>query len=594
MRHAAQIRVVRCVQPLYFAEMTATMPRIRPPARWLPPPATDAREVERLSATLALPVVLCQLLLQRGYGDAELARQFLRPRLEHLSDPYALLGMTAAVERLVRAIRTGETVLVHGDYDVDGMCSTALLTRALRQLGGAIVPFIPHRVTDGYDLTDAGVLAAIAAKAHVVLTADCGTSALPAIAVLNAAGIDVIVSDHHLPGGPLPECAAILNPKQPGCTSPDKDFAAVGIAFKLALAVTRAMGGSENAVFGLLDLVALATVADLAPLRGENRVLVKYGLKLMGETQNAGLRALIRASGLEGKPLTAGRIGYILAPRLNAVGRLGNALRGVELLLTDDPGEANEIARELEELNQRRQSLDRTTLDEAMRIVDTIDLDETYGLIIAKQGWHAGVIGIVASRIVEQVSRPVVMVALDGDTGKGSGRSISAFDLHAGLSACREHLVRFGGHRAAAGITVQTALVPTLQSRFNAIARDQLTADDLVPEQRIDLEVHEADLNDELERLLRYFEPHGLGNPTPTLVLRGARIDAAPKRIGSTDGVRCAISTDRGAIAAIGWRLGERAKLLDPALPVDLAFRLDRDDYRGADRLQLNLVDVRR
>ncbi len=574
--------------------MPAAAAHVRPPSRWLPPPVVDAHVVDDLVASLSLPRVVCQLLVQRGYTDIDAAKRFLRPRLEQLGDPYQLLGMTAAVDRLVRAVRAGETVLVHGDYDVDGMCSTALLTRALRALGGNIVPFIPHRLSDGYDLTDAGVQAALAAKARVVLTADCGTSALPAIAALTTLGIDVIVSDHHLPGGPLPTCAAILNPKQPGCPSPDKDFAAVGIAFKLALAITRAMGANENAVFGLLDLVALATVADLAPLRGENRVLVKYGLKLMGDTKNAGLRALIRASGLEGKPLTAGRIGYILAPRLNAVGRLGNAMRGVDLLLTDDPGEANEIARELEELNQRRQSLDRTTLDEAMRIVDGIDLDETYGLVIARQGWHAGVIGIVASRIVEQVSRPVVMVALEGDTGKGSGRSISAFDLHAGLSACRQHLIRFGGHRAAAGITIASHLVPALQDAFNAVARAQLTASDLVPEQRIDLEVRAEDVTDELEKLLQYFEPHGLGNPTPTLALRAARIDAPPKRIGSTDGVRTAVSTDRGAIAAIGWRLGERAKLLDPTQLVDLAFRLDRDDYRGADRLQLNLVDVRR
>jgi single-stranded-DNA-specific exonuclease len=574
--------------------MTTIADRTRPAARWIAPPAVDSQLVHELSGALSLPAVLCQLLVQRGYGDVDAAKRFLRPRLEQLSAPDTLLGMTTAVDRLVRAIRTGEAIMVHGDYDVDGMCSTALLTRALRQLGANVIPFIPHRLTDGYDLTDAGVQAAISARAGVVLTADCGTSALPAIASLREAGIDVIVSDHHLPGGPLPECCAILNPRQPGCTSPDKDFAAVGIAFKLALAVSRAMGAGDGFVFGLLDLVALATVADLAPLRGENRVLVRYGLKLMGSTTNTGLRALIRASGLEGKPLTAGRIGYILGPRLNAAGRLGHAMRGVELLLTDDAGEANEIARELEELNQRRQALDRTTLDEAMRLVDTIDLDDTYGLIIAKQGWHAGVIGIVASRIVEQVSRPVVMVALEGDTGKGSGRSIAAFDLHAGLSACRQHLLRFGGHRAAAGVTVQTSSVPALQAAFNDVARAQLTADDLVPEQRIDLDVQEGDLTDELERLLQHFEPHGLGNPTPTLALRGARLETAPRRIGSTDGVRTAISTATGSIAAIGWRLGERARLLDPATPVDLAFRLDRDDYRGADRLQLQLLDVRR
>lgn len=574
--------------------MSTPSVRVRPPSRWLPPPSADSDDVARLARELSLPDVVCQLLVQRGYADVEAAKRFLRPRMEHVGDPYTMRGMADAVDRLVRAIRTGETVLVHGDYDVDGMSSTALLTRAFRLLGGRIVPFIPHRLTDGYDLSDAGVGAAVAAGATLVLTADCGTSAREPIASLQAHGIDVIVSDHHLPGGPLPECVAILNPKQPGCESSDKDYAAVGIAYKLALAVTRAMGGNESAVHGMLDLVALATVADLAPLRGENRVFVKYGLKVMAETKNAGLRALIRASGLDGKPLTAGRIGFILAPRLNAVGRLGNAMRGVELLLTDDQGQANEIARELEELNQRRQALDRTTLDEAMRMVDAIDLDETYGVILARQGWHAGVIGIVASRLVESISRPVVMVALDGDIGKGSGRSISSFDLHAGLTACSQHLVRFGGHRAAAGITVQTALVPTLQTAFNAIARQQLTADDLVPEQRIDLEVEEHHVTDELERLLRYFEPHGLGNPTPTLAWRGAQLAGAPRRIGSTEGIRTAVSTGTGQISAIAWRLGERAKLLDPAQPVDLAFRLDRDDYRGADTLQLQLLDVRR
>jgi single-stranded-DNA-specific exonuclease len=554
----------------------------------------DAADVARLQASLNLPPVVCQLLAQRGYTDLDRAKRFLRPKLEHVGSPYDLLGMTEAVDRLVRAIQAGETIMVHGDYDVDGMCSTALLTRALRQLGGRVIPFIPHRLHDGYDLTDAGVRFAVDQQARVVLTADCGTSALPAIAALCEAGIDVIVSDHHLPGGPLPSCVAILNPKQPGCPSPDKDFAAVGIAFKLALAVTRAMGASEGYVFTLLDLVALATVADLAPLRGENRVFVRFGLKVMSETRNPGLRALIRASGLEGKPLTAGRIGYILGPRLNAVGRLGNAMRGVELLLTDDQGEANEIARELEEMNQQRQSLDRVTLDEAMRMLDEIDLDATYGIVLARQGWHAGVIGIVASRLVEQVSRPVVMVALDGDTGKGSGRSISAFDLHAGLSACRQHLVRFGGHRAAAGLTVETALVPTLQAAFNTVACEALSADQLVPEQRIDLEVQADDLTDELEKLLQYFEPHGLGNPTPILAMRSAIVDTPPKKLGSTTGIRTGFQTSRGSVPAIAWRLDDRARTsLAPRAQVDIAFRLDRDDYKGADRLQLNLLDVK-
>ena len=548
----------------------------------------------QLTDALQLPPALCRLLAQRGFGDVDAAKQFLRPRMDQIRDPYELHGMDVAVERLRAAIRAGEMVMVHGDYDVDGMCSTALLTRALRALGGRVTPFIPQRLADGYDLTDAGVDAAAACGARVVLTADCGTSALPAIARLCAAGVDVIVSDHHLPGGPLPVCTAILNPKQPLCTSTDKDAAAVGIAYKLALAVTRAMDGNENLVHGMLDLVALATVADLAPLRGENRVFVRYGLKLMSETTNPGLRALIRAAKLDGKPMTAGRVGFILAPRLNAVGRLGHALRGVELLLTEDQGEANSIARELEELNERRQAMDRLVLDEAMRLVDGLDLDAQYGLVLAKEGWHAGVIGIVASRIVEQVCRPVVMVALDGEFGKGSGRSIADFDLHAGLAACRQHLVRFGGHRAAAGLTVRTEHVPRLQAAFNEHACAMLTAEHLVPVQRIDIALTTDDLTDDLEKLLRHFEPFGLGNPTPMMTLSGARVESMPRRIGSTDGVRTTISSDRGSIAAIGWRLGDRARLLDPASPVDLAFRLERDEYRGADRLQLNIVDVMR
>ena len=307
--------------------MTAAPPVARPRARWILPQPPDPATVEMLRAELLLPEVICRLLATRGHVPAEAAKRYLRPRLDQLLPVDQMLDMGRAVARLVDAVRSGETILVHGDYDVDGMCSTTLMTRALRLLGGTVVPFIPERLVDGYDLTDAGVRAARAAGATVVVTCDCGTSAVLPVAALQAAGIDVIISDHHLPGGDLPNAFAVLNPKRPGCESADKDLAAVGVAFKLALAVTRALGGNENNVYGMLDLVALATIADVAPLRGENRVFARYGLKMLAESQNLGLRALIRAAGLEGKPLTAGRVGFILAPRLNAVGRLGKALR---------------------------------------------------------------------------------------------------------------------------------------------------------------------------------------------------------------------------------------------------------------------------
>lgn len=561
-------------------------------ARWLFAPPPDPQVVRALQQELHLPEAVCRLLAIRGHAHPDAAKRFLRPRLEQLHEPALYLDLDKAVDRLVRAVRDGETILVHGDYDVDGICSTTLLTRALRGVGARVVPFIPHRVTDGYDLGDAGVRAAIEHRASVVVTADCGTSACEPIARLQASGIDVIVTDHHLPGGPLPPAFAVLNARRSDCAYPDKDLAAVGVAFKLALAVARALGGNENAIYGMLDLVALATIADIAPLRGENRVLARYGLKLLAETQNLGLRALVRAAGLDGKPLTAGRVGYILAPRLNAVGRLGHALRGVELLLAETEHEANAIARELEELNRRRQDIDRATLETARRAVEALDLEETFGLVIAGEGWHPGVIGIVASRIVEEFGRPTILIALDGAEGKGSGRSIAAFDLHAGIGECRDLLVRFGGHRAAAGLTIARARVPAFAERFNEVARSRLTVDDLVPELRVDLEIALDDAGGDLEALFRHLEPCGVGNPSPVLAARNVRLVAPPRTVGAS-GLRLRLATTSGELGAIGWDLAHRAKELDVNQPIDIAFRLERDEWNGESRLQAKIADFR-
>jgi len=572
--------------------MTASALPARPRARWILPEQPDRALVRGLCDELLLPEPICRLLASRGHVPAESAKRYLRPRLDQLLPPEQLLDLGRAVDRLVRAIRTGEIILVHGDYDVDGMSSTTLLTKAFRALGGKVVPFIPRRLADGYDLTEAGVRAAQEAGATVVVTCDCGTSAVAPVRTLQNAGIDVIISDHHLPGGDLPNAYAILNPKRPGCGSEDKDLAAVGVAFKLALAVTRALGGNENVVFGMLDLVALATIADIAPLRGENRVFARYGLKMLGETKNLGLRALIRSAGLEGKPLTAGRVGYILAPRLNAVGRLGHALRGVELLTAQSEHEANVIARELEELNARRQEIDRATLEQARRLVLALDLDETFGIVLAEEGWHPGVIGIVASRIVEEFGRPTILIALEGKEGKGSGRSISRFDLHAGIGGCRHLLERFGGHRSAAGVTIARERVDEFARCFNAAARAALSPDDLVPEIRIDLEVALADLTPGFESLLRHLEPCGIGNPSPMLLTRGVRLAAPPRTVGQ-GGLKLRLQTDDAPLEALGWSLGHRIGEIDVSRPIDIAFRLERDEYQGVSRLQAKLADFR-
>ena len=578
--------------------MTASAPapapagRARPSARWILPEAPNPAAVAQLTAELHLPDAICRLLASRGFGEPDHAKAYLRPRLEHLHEPNCLKDVDRAVQRIVFALRENQTIFVHGDYDVDGICSTTLMTRTLMTLGGNAVPFIPRRLQDGYDLSDAGVRAAKECGAKLVITCDCGTSAHGPIADLQASGIDVIVTDHHLPGGPLPPAYAVLNPKRPDCPSADKDLAAVGVAFKLALALTRAVGGNDAAVYAMLDLVALATIADVAPLRGENRVLVRYGLKLLNDPQRPGIRAMIRAAGLDRKSLTAGRVGFILAPRLNAAGRLGSAMRGVELMMTTSDEEANPIARELEELNARRQEIDRATLETARTRVLEMDLPSTFGIALAGEGWHPGVIGIVASRIVEEFGRPTMLIALEGEQGKGSGRSISVFDLHGALTECRDLLQRFGGHRSAAGITIARERVDEFAARFNSVAASRLTEDDLVPELRVDLELPLSDANSELETLLRYIEPCGVGNPSPLLVSRGL-IVASPPRVVGKDGLKVAFSSEGRTLVMVGWGMGPRARELDVGMRVDVAYRLERDEWNGESRLQGRLADFR-
>jgi len=566
---------------------------LRPEARWVTVAEPSSAVVRSLMDTLLLPEPVCRLLAMRGHGEAESAKRFLRPRLEHLAEPTAMFDVSRAVARIADAVRAQETILVHGDYDVDGMSSTALITRVLRELGAAhVVPFVPNRLSDGYDLGPAGVAEARRSGATLVITCDCGTSAREPVANLMASGIDVIITDHHLPSGPLPAAYAMCNPRRPEDVSSDKDLAAVGVAYKIALALCDAFGVSRAVAHRQLDLVALATIADVAPLRGENRILVRYGLKLLAESQHPGLRALIRSSGLDGKPLTAGRVGFVLAPRLNAAGRIADAKLGLRLLLAEREDEANIIARELEELNRARQDLDKRVLGDAMRQLEAPGMRDRYGFVLASEGWHAGVIGIVASRIVEQTARPAVLIAIESGIGKGSGRSISAFDLHSALGACAPLFQRYGGHRAAAGLTIDASQVSAFREQFDAVARDRLCEDDLVPEIRVDVDVPLDVVGDELEKLIRHFEPFGIGNPAPLFRSTGAQLAASPKKIG-VDGLRLMLEAGHGTVEAIAWGMAPRASSLAVGRPLDIAYRLERDEYRGQSRLQLKLADLR-
>jgi single-stranded-DNA-specific exonuclease len=550
-------------------------------------PEPDPIQVQALAAALHLPPALAALLVQRGHGTEEAARRFLRPALTELSDPFALAGMAEAVDAIVGTVRAGGRILVHGDYDVDGQCASTLLTRALREARADVLPFLPHRLRDGYDFGPAGLEAARAAGASLVITCDCGITAYDTVAAARSAGIAVVVTDHHLPGPELPPALAVVDPQRQDDTSGANGLCGTGIAFKLVQALVPVLGLPVNLPFHLLDLVALATVADVVPLQGENRILVKHGLKLLCESRWPGLRALIDATGLTGKEIHARHVGFVLGPRLNAAGRVGDATDGLKLLLSDDPVEAAALAQRLEGLNVERQALDQRILDEALEQVErTANLEQDAGFVLVGDGWHPGVVGIVASRVVERYGRPTFLIAFDGEIGKGSGRSTSRFNLHTALLSCSDLLERYGGHHMAAGLTIRRGRLDAFRERFGDVARQSLKPEDLGPEQRVDLEVELHQVTRELERLCRHLEPCGQGNPGPVFGVRGVRF--VNRSIVGNGHLKGALDDGTSRLWAIGFQWADRVPWLGDGL-VDVAFRLECDEWNGLSSLQARL-----
>lgn len=560
------------------------------PARWAVAAPPDPALTATLVSDLHIPEALAAILVQRGLAAPDHAKAFLRPDLERLSDPLAWADMTRAVELVGAAVRAGKPILVHGDYDVDGQCAAALLTRVLSSVGAKAHAFVPHRLRDGYDFGPAGLAEAQRIGAGLVITCDCGITAVAAVRAARAAGTDVIVTDHHLPGDELPPASAVLDPRRADCPSADKDLCGTGVAFKLAQALVPALGVSPNLPLHFLDFVALATVADVVPLTGENRILVRHGLKMLSDSRWTGLRALVEAAGLTGRPLKAGHVGFILAPRLNAAGRIGDARDGLRLLLSDDPDEAAAIARELETTNARRQELDQRILDEAMDLAERVLQPDDRALVLAADSWHPGVIGIVASRLVERYGRPTFLIGWDGESGRGSGRSIAGFDLHAALHRVGHHLEKYGGHTMAAGLTIRRERYEAFRVAFLEVAGQLLRPDDLVPAQRVDLELPLGLVSDELEKLIRHLEPCGPGNPAPVFGVRHARAVGA-RRVG-TNHLRFTLDDESGALPAIAFQWADAIPDHWLADRLDVAFRLERDDWQGRTTLQARVASM--
>ncbi len=560
------------------------------PARWTITAPADPRLTAALASDLHIPEPLAAILVQRGLDAPERAKAFLRPDLERLSDPLAWADMARVVELVAAAVRGGTPILVHGDYDVDGQCAAALLTRVLASGGARVHAFVPHRLRDGYDFGEAGLREAQRVRAGLIITCDCGITAVEPIRAARAAGIDVIVTDHHLPGDELPPASAVLDPRRLDCASSDKELCGTGVAFKLAQALVPALGLSPHLPLHFLDLVALATVADVVPLTGENRILVRHGLKLLADSHWTGVRALVDAAGLTRRPLKSGHVGFILAPRLNAVGRIGDARDGLRLLLCDEPQEAAAIARELETLNARRQALDQRILDEAVEQAERELRPEDRALVLGADAWHPGVIGIVASRLVERYGRPTFLIAWEGDTGRGSGRSIAGFDLHGALHRVGHHLEKYGGHTMAAGLTIRRECYEAFRVAFLGVAGELLGPDDLVPAQRVDLELPLGLVSDELEKLIRYLEPCGPGNPAPVFGVRHARAVGA-RRVG-TNHLRFTLDDESGVLPAIAFQWADAIPDHWLAEHLDVAFRLERDEWQGRTTLQARVAAI--
>lgn len=574
----------------------ATLPA--PPRRWVPRTqvADDEAAVDALVRSLRLPEPLCRLLVRRGHSAVHAAKAFLRPRLNQLGDPLRLAGMAAAVDRLEQALDSRETILIHGDYDVDGMCAAALYTRVLHALGGRVQPFVPHRLRDGYDLGKGGIRAAVKADATLILTGDCGTGAHEAVAEAAAAGIDVVITDHHTPGRSLPAAAAVVNPKRSEADTPERALCGTGVAFKVCQALVAARGADPGELWYDLDLVALATIADLVPLTGENRVLARYGLRVLHRTGKPGLRALLRTTGLQDRTqITAGQVGHVLAPRLNAAGRIGDAHWGLQLLATRSERQAAALAKRLEALNDERRRIDRDTLAQALSLLEReYDPARDFGVVLAAAGWHPGVIGIVASRVVERIHRPAVLIALAAGGGpcRGSARSVRSFHLHEALRGCAEHLVRFGGHRAAAGLDIRPERIDAFREAFNAQARAALAPDDLADRVEVDLDLGLREARGTLFRYLRHFGPFGVGNPAPVFAAHRVRLARTPRAVG--DGhVKLDLAQDGVRLRAIGFRMADRVQADMRQGAIDIAFQLQEDRWNGRTRREARLVDVR-
>lgn len=551
--------------------------------------AKDRESIEAFAGELGVSRELGSILWHRGIRAKESAEAFLDPENKQVfHDPFLMKDMEKAVDRILSAIRGKEKITVYGDYDVDGITATALLVRSLRQLGATADYYIPDRQAEGYGFNRAALQKLAEDGTGLMVSVDCGIASVEDVASLHGA-MDIVVTDHHLPGPELPDAVAVVNPHREDCPYPDKDLAGVGVAFKLCQALWQKM--KKNSFEGDVELVALGTIADIVPLLGENRKLVRQGLSRLPDTEFPGLRALLEVSGLQGREIGAGQVGFMLAPRLNAAGRIGSALDGVKLLLSEDRAEADGLAAAINEQNLHRQKIEREILDLAEEQLSLMDLSSAHSIVLNGENWHSGVIGIVASRLVDKYYLPTIVISRQGDTGKGSCRSIRGLHMYDALCACKDFLLGFGGHAQAAGLTLATEQIAPFRAAFDAYVEGALEPSDYVPTVDVEFEMAPGDLKLEVIEELARLEPYGMGNPKPLFGSRDVR--GMHGRAIGRDGQHLAFDLEHPGepVTALFWNKSEYVNVVNSE-SLDIVYVPQANEWQGRKSIEIMLQEM--
>ena len=538
--------------------------------------------------------IIAKVLANRGIESLKSSHNFFNPSNDQLHDPFMMKNMDIAVDRISKNIQNQKPILIFGDYDVDGTTGASLLYLGLKDLNAIVEHYIPHREKEGYGLSSGGIDYAQSVGADLLITCDCGINAFQPVDYANEHGVDIIITDHHIPDKKLPNAYAVLNPKQKGCEYPFKGLCGCGVAFKLISALSEKSGIGQNVGLNYLDLVALATSADMVPILDENRVLVHGGLDQLEESKSPGIHQLLVQTGLVGESLNVGKLVFGLAPKINAAGRMGDANRTVELLTTSDKTRAEELASILVRENKRRQLIQEDIVNDAIRLVHSqIDLENNKVVIIGAKGWHPGVVGIVASRIKDEFSRPAIVIAFDKEgIGKGSARSIPNLDLYEALSYAAKFLEGYGGHPMAAGLTVREDKFENFKSLFLRNVNKILTNDDLIPAISIDGEMALTDINSRFMRFLEKLGPFESGNMRPKFVSRNLSISGQPRLMGNGEHIRFIVSQNGRNYPAVGFKLSSHYEDLIRGVPVDIAYVVEVNQWQGQSNIQLNVRDI--